>query len=167
MAVLPILQYPDKRLTTSVALVEQFDAALQQTIADMYETLYAAENCAALAANQLGIMQRITVIDFSDEKDQPLCLVNARITARVGETNTAEGCMSVSGVYEKVKRAEKISVEAFDAEGNPLNFEADGFMAKCIQHELDHLDGVVFLDRLSPLKRKLVERKLQTTKKGV
>lgn len=173
MAILKILQYPDPRLKTQACKVENFDAAIQTIIDDMFETHYAAKNCAALAATQLDIINppHITVIDFSEHKNQPLCLVNAQILSQEGETNLEEGCMSLAvpeskrGVYAKVKRAEKIRVSAQDRYGQALNFEADGFMAKCIQHELDHLQGKVFIDRLSALKRNLLIEQLKKRKK--
>lgn len=164
MAIIQILQYPDPRLKRKGIKVEQFDERIKQIIADMFETHYAADNCAALAATQLDIddAPHITVIDFSTAKDEPLCLVNAEIVERSGETNEPEGCMSVAiaPVYERVKRAEKIRVKALDREGNPLDFEADDFLAKCIQHELDHLDGTIFIDRISKLKRSMVDKKI-------
>lgn len=173
MAIIRILQHPDPRLKTVAQPVTDFQSAeFQQIVDDMFETHYAAENCAALAATQLDLENppHVTVIDFSEKKNEPLCLVNAKIVERMGERVEPEGCMSVgcdigANVYEKVSRADKIKVEAFDRHGNPLNFEADGFMAKCIQHELDHLDGKIFLDRLSKLKRLRLEQKLQKLKR--
>lgn len=173
MPIIRILQHPDPRLKTTARLVKNFnDPKIQQIIDDMFETHYAAENCAALAATQLDIVDppRITVIDFSPKKDQPLCLVNGEITERIGERREEEGCMSVGcdlgiGVYEKVTRADKIKVKAYDRHGKLLEFEADGFMAKCIQHEFDHLDGHIFLDRVSKLKRDRLEKKLNKLKR--
>ena len=166
MTILTIVQYPDPILSTPTQLVTDFGEATQKIIDDMFETHYAQENCAALAANQLGFPWRITVIDFSDDKDQPLCLVNAQITEKKGEDNTKEGCMSLLDAgYHKVKRASEIKVEYHDRFGAKKVMEADGFMAKCIQHELDHLDGKVYLDHLGPLKRKMIERKLSDLRK--
>jgi peptide deformylase len=169
MAVIPILQYPNPRLGQKATLVEDVKASRIQTIIkDMFETLYAADNCAALAASQLDINQppHITVIDFSEKKDQPLCLVNAVISNPCGETNTPEGCMSVPfGTYEKVVRAETIHVSALDQHGKTLDFDADDFMAKCIQHELDHLNGTLFIDHLSKLKRKRVDTRISKSYK--
>lgn len=163
MTILKILRYPNPRLKTVAERVTKFDDNLQKIIDDMFETHYNAENCAALAATQLDIEnpKHITVIDFSPQKNQPLCLVNANIIAREGEITEPEGCMSVHGVFENVKRAAKIKVRALDRYGKKLEFEADGFMAKCIQHELDHLDGKIFLDRLSPFKRRRADEKLK------
>jgi peptide deformylase len=163
MAKIRILQYPDPRLKTKAILVEKVDDEIKKIVADMFETHYATENCAALAATQLDFEKpyRITVIDFSPEKNQPLCLINPEIIASEGQMSEEEGCMSVSGgIYESVKRAAKIKVRALNQEGETIEFEAEGFMAKCIQHELDHLDGVLFIDRLSSLKRQRVDKKL-------
>lgn len=166
MAILRILQYPDPRLKLSAKPVTVFDAKLQQIIDDMFETHYAQDNCAALAASQLDLIDppHITVIDFSADKNEPLCLVNAKIVAASGETFEEEACMSVGEeerVGAKVKRFATITVEAQDRHGNPLRFEADGFLAKCIQHELDHLRGVLFIDHLSALKRQRLVKKLK------
>ena len=160
MTVLTILQYPDPRLAQPAKQVEDFGPTTQSIIDDLFETHYAQDNCAALAATQLGILLHITVIDFSETKDQPLCLINTRLSHPQGQTNQPEGCMSVTGVYEKVKRAESIQVDAQDRHGNALSFRADGFMAKCIQHEVDHLDGRLFIDHLPPLRRKMLIKKL-------
>lgn len=172
MAVLRILQYPDPRLKQKGRTVKDFGAETQKIIDDMFDTHYAAENCAALAATQLDIENppHITVIDFSPEKNQPLCIVNGVVTKRDGETHTEEGCMSVGrvggqGPYEKVRRAETITVKGFDRHGEPLEMHVDGFMAKCIQHELDHLEGKIFLDRLSNLKRRRLDKKVKLIEK--
>lgn len=173
MTTIRILQYPDPRLKKLARKVENFDdPILQQIIDDMFETHYAADNCAALAATQLDIEDppHVTVIDFSEKKNEPLCLVNGEVVGREGEFTDTEGCMSVgcdvgSGVYEKVTRAAKISVKAYDRHGKLLEFDADGFMAKCIQHELDHLNGKIFLDHLSKLKRQRLENKLNKLKR--
>ena len=166
MAIIKILQYPDPRLKRVAVEVTNFNDEIQQVIDDMFETHYAQESCAALAATQLDLPTpwRITVIDFSEEKDQPLCLVNPQIIEREGERIEREGCMSVcpGSCYESVKRADKIVVKAQDRHGNPIQFPAEGFMAKCIQHEVDHLDGYIYLDRLPSLKR---ERLLKRIKK--
>jgi len=163
MSTIRILQHPDSKLRRKGVEVTDFGDETQRIIDDMFETHYAADNCAALAATQLDIPNapHITVIDFSPEKNQPLCLVNGKVVESVGEHTDEEGCMSVApggGAYAKVIRAAKIKVKAQDRHGNPLEFEADGFMAKCIQHELDHLDGKIFIDHLSALKRKRIEK---------
>jgi peptide deformylase len=167
MAIVQILQYPDLRLKKSAKRVEKVDEDVRKIVADMFETHYNAENCAALAATQLDFADplRITVIDFSDTKNQPLCLINPEIIYREGEQNVPEGCMSVGGgledrMFEYVKRAMKIRVRALDLDGNPIELEAEGFMAQCMQHEIDHLDGHLYLDRLSALKRERLVKKL-------
>ncbi len=168
MTILRILHYPDPKLAQKARKVSDFGPALQKTIDDMFETHYAQENCAALAATQLEIADppHVTVIDFSEAKNEPLCLVNAEIIERHGEMYEFEGCMSVvGGIYEKVKRAAQITVKAQDRHGNPLEFSAEGFMAKCIQHELDHLNGKLFIDHLSTLKRSMVDKKVAKLKR--
>lgn len=164
MTILKILQYPDPRLKTVARLVDTIDTSIQQIIDDMFETLYAAENCAALAATQLDILNppRITVIDLSAKKNEPMCLINAQILERKGEQFELEGCMSVMPKYihEKVKRAQEISVKALDRTGKELHFTAQGYLAKCIQHELDHLDGKLYIDHLSSLKRERIREKI-------
>lgn len=164
MAIIKILQYPDPRLHRKAEKVEKVDDSVRKIIDDMFETHYAQENCAALAATQLDFEhpKHITVIDYSPEKDQPLCLVNGEIIGRSGEMYEQEGCMSVpGGVWEKVKRSQKIKVRALDRDGKEIEFEAEGYDAKCIQHELDHLDGKLFIDHLSRLKRQRAERKIE------
>lgn len=167
MAIVKILQYPNNRLRTKAEAVTDFGPKTQQIIDDMFETHYAADNCAALAATQLDFNnpKHITVIDFSEKKDQPLCLVNAIIIEKSGEETSAEGCMSVAGAFEKVTRAAKIRVKAQDRHGNPLEFEAEGFMAKCIQHELDHLNATLFIDHLSMLKQTRIKKRIEKLNK--
>lgn len=167
MTVVRILQYPDLRLKKSGKWVEKVDDEVKKIVTDMFETHYNAKNCAALAATQLDFTHplRITVIDFSDGKDQPLCLINPEIIYREGEQVVPEGCMSVGGeiedrIFEYVKRSLKIRVRALDLEGQPIELEAEGFMAQCMQHEIDHLDGKLYLDRLSALKRDRLIAKL-------
>ncbi len=166
MTILRILQYPDPRLRTKAKRVEAFDDRIKKIIKDMFQTHYAQENCAALAATQLDIENppMITVIDFSEHKNHPLCLVNPEIVEREGEQTLEEGCMSVASenhsIFDKVTRPNKIRVKALDADGKPLDFIAEGFLAKCIQHEVDHLHGKIFIDHLSKLKRSRLEKKL-------
>lgn len=164
MAIVKILQYPDPNLSRKgIFVTDVTDPRIQKIVDDMFETHYNAENCAALAATQLDIPEapHITVIDFSERKNQPLCLINGEIIDREGEIQEREACMSVAGVYEVVRRASKITVRALDREGNPLEFTAEGFMAKCVQHELDHLNGMLFIDRLSKLKRDRIDKKFE------
>lgn len=167
MAIVKILQYPDKKLKRKAYQVTDFGPAFQTIVDNMFETHYAASDCAALAATQLDIdpAPHVTVIDYSENHDQPFCLVNGRIVERDGEQHEQEGCMSVGCdigiyVYAHVKRALTVKVEGQDRYGAPLEFEAEGYRAKCIQHELDHLDGKTFLDHLTPLKRGILEKKL-------
>lgn len=167
MAIIRILSYPDPKLQRTAHKVKKIDDRVKQIIADMFETHYNATNCAALAATQLDIadpVPYITVIDFSKKKDSPLCIINGNIIERSGELKEEEACMSVfpDTIYAPVTRATNIKVEYMDEVGNNQILEADGFMAKCIQHELDHLDGKIYLDRLSKLKRTLLEKKINT-----
>lgn len=164
MAVVKILQYPNSRLRTKAEPVEQFDDELQRIIDDMFETHYNAPNCAALAATQLDFEKpkAITVIDFSEKKNEPLCLVNPEIIHREGEQTEMEGCMSVGGnSWDSVTRAAKVTVRAFDRYGKPLEIEAEGFLAKCFQHEIDHLHGKLFIDYLSKLKRERIKKRIE------
>ena len=167
MTVLNILQYPNPRLRIKGKKVTDFGPAFQKIVDDMFETHYSSKNCAALAATQLDIpgAPYVTVIDFSEKKDQPLCLVNAIIVERSGETNEPEGCMSVEFGYENVKRSEKIKVEFQDRHGNLQIMEADSFMAKCIQHELDHLEGMLFVDRISKFKKDRIAKEIEKSRR--
>ena len=167
MKTVDILQYPDKRLKRVAKKVDDFGADFQAYVDTMFNTHYSAENCAALAATQVDIepAYHVTVIDFSPKHDQPLCIVNGHIIEREGEQNEEEGCMSVGCdediyIHGRVKRAMSIKLQAQDRHGEPFEMEVDGYMAKCIQHELDHLEGKIFLDHLSNLKRKMLEKKL-------
>ena len=171
MAKIKILQYPQdiELLRRTGEPVTSFDAAFQQIVDDMFDTLYGSANCAALAATQLDIPNapHVTVIDFSQEKNKPLCLVNAKITASSGVDSLREGCMSVNSrkgksVASGVKRATNITVEAQDRDGNPLHLEESGFMARVIQHELDHLAGKLYIDYLTGLRRSILERKIMS-----
>lgn len=174
MAILKILQYPDPRLKRQAIWVEPNEIQspeVQQAIDDMFETHYSADNCAALAATQLDLEPawRITVIDFSEQKNEPLCLINPEIIESSGEVEEAEGCMSVYPGFaqEKVKRAAHVKVKYFDREGKKQEYNAEGFMAKCMQHEIDHLNGTVYIDKVSMLKRqRLLERAKKYIKKA-
>jgi peptide deformylase len=161
MAKLTILEFPDPRLRTVALPVDpaRIDAAFQRLLDDMFETMYAAPGI-GLAASQVDVHQRFMVIDVSEEKSEPRVFLNPQIVAREGEQSCQEGCLSVPGIYADVKRAERITVRALDRQGQPFQLEADGLLAICIQHEMDHLDGKLFVDYLSPLKRDMVKRKL-------
>jgi peptide deformylase len=160
MAILDILHFPDARLRNIAKPVVQVDDAVRKLIDDMLETMYAAPGI-GLAAIQVNEPQRVIVVDISDERNQPLALVNPEILDRVGEEEMDEGCLSVPGIYETVQRAERIRVRALDRDGNAFEREFDGLLAVCIQHEIDHLDGKLFVDYLSSLKRQRIRKKLE------
>jgi peptide deformylase len=161
MALLKILEFPDPRLRTVAKPVESFDNALQVLIDDMFETMYEADGI-GLAATQVDVHRRLVVMDLSEERDQPLVFINPEVTALEGgmrEYN--EGCLSVPGFYEPVSRPENVLVRALDREGRPLEMQPDGLLAVCIQHEIDHLNGKLFVDYLSGLKRQRIRAKLE------
>ena len=160
MTVLNILHFPDEKLRTVAKPVERVDDALRELIDNMFETMYEAPGI-GLAASQIDVHQRIIVIDVSEEKNQPLVLINPEITWKDGEEQMEEGCLSVPGIYESVTRAEKIKVTALDRQGKSFELEADGLLAVCIQHEIDHLDGKLFVDYLSRLKQSRIRKKLE------
>ncbi len=160
MAVRSILHFPDPRLRIRAAAIRVVDDSVRSLAADMLETMYQAPGV-GLAATQVNVPQRVIVMDISPAKDQPLCLVNPEIVSREGEEEMEEGCLSVPGVYETVRRAEKVRVRALDLNGQPLEIDADGLLAVCIQHEIDHLDGKLFVDYLSALKRDRVRKKIE------
>ena len=159
MARLDILQYPDPRLRTVAKPVAEVDDRVRALADDMLETMYEAPGI-GLAATQVDIHERLVVIDVSDDRDQPMVLVNPEIVESAGGARGQEGCLSVPGYQDMVDRAEWVRVQALDRNGEPLEFEADGLLAVCVQHEVDHLNGKLFLDHLSELKRKRAHRKL-------
>ncbi len=160
MAILEILHFPDPRLRTRAQPVAAVDDGVRRLVDDLFETMYAAPGI-GLAATQVDIHRRVLVIDVSEDRSAPRCFINPEIVARDGEEEMDEGCLSVPGVYDKVRRAERIRVRALDRDGNPIELEADGLLAVCIQHEMDHLDGKLFVDYLSGLKRQRIRRKLE------
>jgi len=160
MAILDILHFPDPRLRTKAKPVAQVDDRIRKQVDDMFETMYAAPGI-GLAATQVNFHQQIVVIDVSEEHDQPLCLINPQIIERDGIEQMDEGCLSVPGIYEKVTRANRIKVRALNREGEPFELEAEDLLAVCIQHELDHLNGKLFIDYLSNLKRQRIRKKLE------
>jgi peptide deformylase len=164
MAKLDILHYPDPRLRTQAKAVENVDEALKTLVDDMFETMYAAPGI-GLAATQVNVHKQIIVIDISEEKDQPLCLINPMILKADGKEEYEEGCLSVPGVYESVQRAEIIEIRALDQDGQAFEMQADGLLAICIQHEMDHLEGKLFVDYLSRLKQGRIKKKLEKTAK--
>ena len=159
MAKLPILEFPDPRLRTVAKPVEHVDKRIRQLIDDMFETMYEAPGI-GLAATQVDFHQRLMVLDISEDKSQPMVFINAEILHREGSQVYQEGCLSVPGIYADVTRANSVTVKALDRDGKPFQIDADGLLAVCIQHEMDHLAGKVFVDYLSPLKRELVKKKL-------
>ncbi len=160
MARLEILHFPDPRLRQKAMAVTTVDDSIRRLIDDMFETMYAAPGI-GLAATQVNVHKRIVVIDISEEKNQPLVLINPTILERDGEEEMEEGCLSVPGFAETVRRADWIRVSALDRRGNPFELSTDGLLAVCIQHELDHLDGKLFVDYLSSLKRDRIRKKLE------
>lgn len=159
MAILDILRYPDKRLRTVAKQVDTVDETIKALVEDMFETMYEAPGI-GLAATQVDFHQQIIVIDVSEEKDQPLCLINPEILEEEGTERCDEGCLSVPDIYETVERAEKVIVRALDQNGDEYTLQADGLLAVCIQHEMDHLKGRLFIDYLSPLKFQRVKKRL-------
>lgn len=160
MALLTILQYPDARLHKVAKPVAAVDDRTRALVADMLETMYDAKGI-GLAATQIDVHERVIVIDVSEERDQPLVLINPEITWSSTERETGEeGCLSVPGIYDGVERASRVRVQALDAQGASRSIEAEGLLAVCIQHEMDHLMGKVFVQYLSPLKRNRIKTKM-------
>lgn len=160
MAILTILHYPDPRLRIRARPVAAVTEEIRQLAADMLATMYAAPGI-GLAATQVGVDQRLIVVDVSEHSDTPQVFINPEILERQGREKMQEGCLSVPGVFEEVERAERIRVSALDGDGRSLEFEAEGMLAVCIQHEIDHLDGKLFVDYLSELKRQRIRKKLE------
>ena len=160
MAQLGILHYPDSRLRKPALPVEAVDDSIRALVADMLETMYAAPGI-GLAATQVNVRKRIVVMDVSEEKNRPLVFINPILLEREGEGEMEEGCLSVPGFYETVRRAERVRVSALDRDGEPFELDASGLLAVCIQHEIDHLDGKLFVDYLSALKRDRIRKKLE------
>ena len=159
MAQMKILEFPDPRLRTVAKPVEQVDDAIRTLIDDMFETMYAAPGI-GLAASQVDVHQRLLVADVSTDRDQPHVLINPEILEKDGVEVMEEGCLSVPGFYEDVERAERIRVRALDRDGESFELEVDGLLAVCIQHEIDHLDGKLFVDYISTIKRNRIRQKL-------
>jgi peptide deformylase len=160
MALLTILEYPDPRLRTRAVPVTAFDARLSQLIDDMFATMYAAPGI-GLAASQVNVHQRLIVMDLSQGRDEPLVFINPEILEREGGGVTEEGCLSVPGIFDKVERAQRVRVRAQDRGGATFERELDGLVAVCLQHEMDHLEGKLFVDYLSGLKRERIRKKLE------
>ena len=160
MARLEILHFPDPRLRRRAEPVGAVDDSVRRLIDDMFETMYDAPGI-GLAAPQVDVAKRVIAIDLSKDRSEPLCLVDPEILRADGEAETEEGCLSVPGVYDVVKRAERIRVRATDRDGRSREIGAEGLLAACIQHEIDHLDGRLFVDHLSRLKRQRIRRKAE------
>ncbi len=160
MAKLNILEFPDPRLKTVATEVNGFDEALTELVSDMTETMYGA-NGIGLAATQVNVHKRLLVLDVSEDQDQPCVYVNPEILSQSGEQSHEEGCLSVPGIYASVKRAENVTIRAQDVTGNIFEEQLEGLHAVCIQHEMDHLVGRLFVDYLSPLKRQRIRQKLE------
>lgn len=165
MAILDILNYPDARLYTVAKPVSQVDAKIQRLIDDMAETMYDAPGI-GLAATQVDVHQQIIVIDISETKNKLQVFINPKVMTKKGTQEYEEGCLSVPGVYENVTRAESVVIQALDRNGKPFTLEADGLIAVCIQHEMDHLLGKVFVQYLSPLKQSRIKTKMQKMQRG-
>src|SRR5690606_13318180 len=164
MAILDILNYPDPRLYTVAKPVKEVDASIQKLIEDMAETMYAAPGL-GLAATQVDVHFQVIVIDISEDKQNLQVFINPKIISKSGTQDFEEGCLSVPGIYDTVTRAERITVEALDRNGKPFTLEAEGLLAVCIQHEMDHLQGKVFVDYLSQLKRMRIKNKMKKRQK--
>ena len=160
MTKLVILEYPDPRLRKKAVAVTTVDAAVRQLADDMLQTMYAAKGV-GLAATQVDVHKRLIVLDVSEERDQPLVLINPELLTLEGSGPGEEGCLSLPGIYDKLTRATHIRVRALNLAGEPFEMDADGLLAICIQHEMDHLEGKLFVDYLSELKRQLIRRRLE------
>ncbi|MEN8175065.1 MAG: peptide deformylase [Pseudomonadota bacterium] len=165
MALLNILEYPDPRLRTAARTVEKVDDRIRQLVDDMFETMYAAPGI-GLASVQVNVPERVVVIDISEDQSEPLCLINPEILNVEGEETMEEGCLSVPGYFDSVTRAERVRVRALNPDGDIFEMDADGLLAVCIQHEIDHLDGKLFVDYLSSLKRQRVRKKLEKERRS-
>ena len=164
MSRLTILEYPDPRLRTRARPVEQFDAALGTLIDDLFETMYEAPGI-GLAASQVDVHRRLIIMDVSEDRSQPLVFINPEILQREGAAKTEEGCLSVPGVFDDVERAARVRVRAQDQTGAVFERDLDGVVAVCLQHEMDHLEGKLFVDYLSDLKRDRIRKKLDKERK--
>jgi peptide deformylase len=164
MTKLAILEYPDPRLRKTAKPVQTVDDAVRQLAADLLETMYAAKGV-GLAATQVDVHRRVLVLDVSEERNRPLVFINPEILSAAGRGPGEEGCLSVPDIYEKVQRATHIRVRALGRDGLPFEMEAEGLLAICIQHEMDHLEGKLFVDYLSELKRQLIRRRLEKERK--
>ncbi|MDB5867170.1 MAG: def1 [Betaproteobacteria bacterium] len=165
MALLPILHYPDPRLHKVASKVRVVDDRIRKLVRDMAETMYAAPGI-GLAATQVDVHERVLIIDISDARDELQAFINPEIIEASGECETEEGCLSVPGVYDLIRRAERVKVRALNLQGEPFTLEADGLLGVCIQHEIDHLDGKVFVDYLSRLKQQRIAARMKKQQRG-
>jgi len=165
MAILNILNYPDPRLYTVAKPVKEVDSSIKRLIDDMAETMYDAPGI-GLAATQVDVHQQIIIIDISEDKNHLQVFINPKLTTTYGSQDYEEGCLSVPGIYDMVTRAEKITVDALNRDGKSFTLEAEGLLAVCIQHEMDHLLGKVFVQYLSPLKQTRIKNKMQKRQRG-
>jgi len=166
MPLLPVLQYPDPRLHTVASPVARVDDKVRRLLKDMADTMYAAPGV-GLAATQVDVHRRVIIVDISETHDQLKVFINPQIIARSGASDYAEGCLSVPGIFEKVQRAERIRVRSLDAHGRPFELDAEALLAVCIQHEMDHLEGKVFVEYLSRLKQQRILSKLRKQQRRV
>ena len=160
MAILQVLHFPDPRLHIKATPVHEVDDEVRELVANMFETMYDAPGI-GLAATQVNVHKRVIVIDVSEDKDQPLVLINPELVSKEGTIEWEEGCLSVPSIYDKVQRAERVTVRALDQDGKAFELEAEELLAVCIQHEMDHLEGRLFVDYLSQLKRQRIKKKLE------
>jgi peptide deformylase len=166
MATLNILHFPDPRLRTAAKPVTDVDDSIRQLVADLFETMYAAPGI-GLAATQVNVHLRVLVVDISETRSEPLCLINPEIVTAEGSEQMEEGCLSVPDVFETIERAARDVVHALDQQGHGIQVTAEGLLAVCIQHEMDHLDGKLFVDRLSALKRSRIRKKFDKLQRQV
>lgn len=162
MALLEILKYPDPRLRIKAEPVTHVDDALRRQVEDMYETMYHAQGV-GLAATQVNIHLQLFTMDVSEQHNQPMCILNPEIISKEGIQYESEGCLSVTGAYDKVERAAKLRLRGTDLDGKLIELDAEGLMAVCIQHEIDHLNGILFIDHLSRLKQERIRKKIEKT----
>jgi len=160
MPILKLLHYPDQRLRKIAEPVKEVDDTIRTLVDDLFETMYKAPGI-GLAATQANVHKRVIAIDITETKDQPLCLINPEIVSLEGNVKMDEGCLSVPGIYEPVDRAEKITIKALDRDGKPFEKTVEGLLAVCIQHEIDHLEGKLFVDYLSEMKRQRIKKKME------
>ncbi len=160
MAILPILEFPDERLRKKATVIKEVNKKIKRLVDDMTETMYEAKGV-GLAATQVNIHLRLIIIDISEDGNDPLCLINPEIIEKKGVKESEEGCLSVPSFFENINRAERIKIKALDRDGQEYELEAQDLLAVCIQHEIDHLEGKLFVDYLSPLKRQRIKTKLE------